>query len=165
MSIPKMACVAGLLVVVLSAVAVLWEWSPAAAEEKASQAAGATPDVEGMAKIKALQEERIKTLRQRKEILEEMNRARGYDLAEVLRASNDLLKAELDAAESPTRRIAILGEIVKNMTLLEKIAEARQKAGTPGGEPAVYLEAKANRLKAEIALERERMKAKTQPAK
>lgn len=68
-----------------------------------------------------------------------------------------LLRAELDAADKATDRVALYKDFVAAMKKYGDIAEAQYKAGT--GTHAADLKFKARRLEAEIQLERAKSKA------
>ena len=70
----------------------------------------------------------------------------------------DVLKAELELADSDDARIRVLAQLVQIAKELEDINDQRFKAGRC--PPSDRLAAKANRLEAEIELERAKAKAK-----
>lgn len=104
----------------------------------------------------SLLKERRDTLRQLAQDVEQCYRAGRATLDSLIRASNLLLEAELDLAKTKAERIAIYEKLVANLRQLEKAAEARHQAGAPGGGVSEVLSAKADRLKAEIQLAREK---------
>lgn len=107
-------------------------------------------------KLKELLKERHATL---KEIAAQTARAyqtRGVPIERLHEAEEAVLKAELDLCDSDKERIAVLEKLVA----LAKGQEEREmelvKAGSVPG--TALLRAKANRLEAEIALERAKSK-------
>ncbi len=108
------------------------------------------------AKKESLLKERRDTLRELVRLTEARYRSGRATLDFVIRASNQLLEAELDQAKTKAERIAIYDKLIANLRELEKILEARQKVGAPGGDMADLLDARTARLKAEIQLSQER---------
>jgi outer membrane protein TolC len=98
--------------------------------------------------------ERRETLRQLVKAAEQHYRSGNTTLPSVIRASNLLLEAELEAAKTKAERIALYEKMVENLRELEKVAEAGYKAGVRPMDDV--LEARAARLKAEIQLAREK---------
>jgi hypothetical protein len=84
----------------------------------------------------------------------------------LVRAWNDVLKAELDLCRTAAQRISVCERLVENMKKLEAIAKMKYQRAL--GTNADYLESKAARLEAELELQRERANAdvvgKSQPA-
>jgi hypothetical protein len=105
-------------------------------------------------KVKALLKERLAILRELA-----ANTTKGYkqgsvSMKEVHEANETVLQAELELAETREERIPILEKFVAEAKNHEEhVAPAAKQ-----GQPVPLLEAKAHRLKAEIALERERQK-------
>jgi outer membrane protein TolC len=103
-----------------------------------------------------LLEERRDTLRKLMEAVELQYRHGTGTLDAVVRASNDLLNAELALGPSQADRVRILERIVENMKKLEEMVGARHEAGR--ATISDVLSAKAARLHAEILLLGERDK-------
>jgi outer membrane protein TolC len=110
-------------------------------------------------KLADLLTERRDTLRKLVEAVELQYHHGAGTLDAVVRASNDLLDAELALAPSEADRIAILERIVQNLKALEEMVSARYNAGR--ATISDVLSAKAARLNAEILLltEREELEA------
>ena len=105
-------------------------------------------------KVKALLKERLAVLRELAAIAAKGQQQRVVAFKEVHEANEAVFQVELELAESGEQRIAILEKFVAEAKLHEKhVAPAADQ-----GQSALLLEAKAHRLKAEIALERERQK-------
>jgi hypothetical protein len=103
-------------------------------------------------KIRKLLKERIATL---KEMVREMEASKAVGRTGsdgVLKARIEVLRAELELAESQKERIAIHEKIVALAMEFEILAQESFKAQTLS--TVDLLRAKANRLEAEIALER-----------
>jgi hypothetical protein len=109
------------------------------------------------AKIKELQKERIEALKQLVAISAKLYQSARASYDEALDAQVLLLKAELDAAEKPSDRVALYKDFVEMMKGYEKMAAAQKQAGR--GTDAAVLKFKAKRLEAEIQLERAKAKA------
>jgi hypothetical protein len=147
------------------AVGVLVGGGPAAAQEPKPTAPGKVVADEGEpAKVKALLKERLEVLREMEKALKNSYESFGtVPLERVLQASRKVIQAELELAETAAERVALREKAVAIAKEIEKILKTRHDAGTvPIYE---YLEAKAARLEAEIALERERAKLKEAPKK
>ena len=109
-------------------------------------------------KVRQLQKERLAVL---KEIAADKNGRyqQGHLTADdALQATAEVLKAELELADSDDARIRVLAQLVQIAKELEDINDQRFKAGRC--PPSDRLAAKANRLEAEIELERAKAKAK-----
>ena len=106
------------------------------------------------AEIEALLKERRDTLQQLVESTEALYRSGVAPLDSLLRATDELLAAQLELAKSKEERIAIHRERLKNARRLEHHSETIYKEGR--ASVTEYLRAKAARLKAEIELARER---------
>ncbi len=109
---------------------------------------------DGNSRIKPLQQELIATLN---EVVEAANvqkqQARG-SATEVLEAQRQVLDATLDAAESNEERVKVLQSILD----VQRQLEAWAKNGHSNGRITTIevAKAKAARIKAEIALEKEK---------
>jgi RND family efflux transporter MFP subunit len=102
-------------------------------------------------RVKELQKERIVVLKELVEGATKLYQNARVDYFEVIDARTSLFKAELEAAEKQTDRIAVCKAMVDEWKDLEKVAEARVMAGR-GTKVAVF-KFKAMRLEAEILLE------------
>jgi outer membrane protein TolC len=109
-------------------------------------------------KIKELQKERIDTLKELVDSTTELFKtARGaVKYEDVLEAHLLLLKAQLEAEEKESDRIALYRKTVDVLKNYEKFAQ-RQVAAGRTTQPAV-LKIKARRLEVEIQLEKEKAK-------
>ena len=105
-------------------------------------------------RLTALLNERREVLRKLVDAAEQRYRAGAATLEAAIRASNQLLEAELELADTKAERIAVHEKLVGNLQRLEQVAEARRAAAAAALEEV--LEAKAARLKGEITLLRER---------
>jgi hypothetical protein len=112
---------------------------------------------ESTAKIKELQKERIATLRELVTLSTKLYQSARASYDEALDAQVQLLKAELDAADKASDRVALYNDFVATMKGYEKLAAAQKEAGR--GTSAAILKFRAKRLEAEIQLERARAKA------
>jgi outer membrane protein TolC len=143
---------------ILAAVAATLLTGPASSQEKADQpgkdkAEGSTK------KVKELQKERIATLKMVVEISEKLAKSARIEIGDLLEAKMSLLKAELDAAEKESDRIALYKTAIDSLKEYEALAKAQFEAGRA---TELYVHrAKATRLEVEIALE----KAKDKEAK
>jgi hypothetical protein len=115
---------------------------------------------ESTAKIKELQKDRIATLRELVAISTKLYQSGRASYDEALDAQVLLLKAELDAAEKASDRVAIYREFIELMKGYEKLAAAQKQAAR--GTDAAILKFKAKRLEAEIQLEKTKAKAAKQ---
>ena len=94
--------------------------------------------------------------------LDEQHKAGSVALEEVQQANLRVHKAELDLCETDKERVAVHEKIVGILREMEeRVAELHKQAVA---SQAAVIEAKVNRLEAEIALERAREKA-ANPAK
>jgi hypothetical protein len=105
--------------------------------------------------LEDLQKERLATLRELAKMATDAYQKGGTgSYLEVQRVIRQLLEAELEQCGSEKERVAILEKFVAAAKDLEKHAAALHKAGVTS--PRTVLEAKADRLQVEIALERAR---------
>jgi hypothetical protein len=133
-------CPIGVAIVIASAIAAD---PPVPGQDEASQ------------QLEFLLKARRDTLRQIVNLLEAERRTGGRATEEpILRASNQLLDAELDLASTKAERIALREKVVTNLQQIEKITAAQVGFGVRKPEEA--LQATAARLKAEIQLLREK---------
>jgi outer membrane protein TolC len=123
------------------------------------QAKGPSP--EEMAELKALCKERVEALQEAYRVKWEEYKAGRATLQVVLELRKELGKAEVDLEEKPEDRITILGNNVKMLKEVEDATKEKFDGGrVTYGDVQM---SKAARLEAEIALQRERMKAKAPP--
>jgi hypothetical protein len=111
---------------------------------------------ESAKKIKELQKERIATLKQLADQTTKQFQSGTVSLEEAIVARLLLHKAELDAAEKESDRIALYKNIVDELQKAEMIADANVKAAQ--GTMSTVLKVKARRLEAEIDFERAKAK-------
>jgi outer membrane protein TolC len=111
---------------------------------------------ESVKKVKELQKERIDTLKELTEQITKLAQSGRVEFGEVLEARMLLLKAELDAAEKESDRIALYQKTIDTLKEYEERANAQVKAGR--GTAAVGLKIKARRLEVEIQLEQAKVK-------
>lgn len=97
--------------------------------------------------------ERVEILKQRAELLQEQFHTGNTSLDLFIRASNDLLDAELELAAERTQRIVILRQRLANMNELEAAADARYRTGVGGLDDVLAV--KAERIAQEQQLNRE----------
>jgi hypothetical protein len=124
------------------------------------QARGPSP--EEVAKLKALCKERVDALWEAYRIRSEEYKPGRATLESVLEIAKELRKAELDLFEKPEERIAALEKNLEVLKTTEELTKQKFNDGRLSGSSVAL--SKAARLEAEIALHRERMKAKA-PAK
>ena len=108
------------------------------------------------AAIESLLKQRRDILRQMVDMVEDACRQGRRQYADMVRASESLIEAELELTTDKAERIALRKRRLDGMKTLEEIARAQQQVGR-----AVHSElfaATAARLKAEIDLLRERAK-------
>lgn len=108
------------------------------------------------AKLKDLLKERVAAAREVGAMVKERFKNGHATIEQMHDAARLLYDAELDACETLKDRVAVLEKLVAAAKELEEYAAQRAKTGL--GTPDSALVAKAERLKAEIALERERAK-------
>lgn len=127
--------------------------------EKARVAPGDQADANGekqvdrQARIKQLQKERLDALQDLVETTTALvNHARMFP-AEARQALQELLEAQLEYAPAGPERTAILKQIVDSHRKMEEAAQALRQSGR--ATEVDVLRAKAARLKAEIAVQRE----------
>ena len=105
-------------------------------------------------RIKPLQNDLIATLQEVVDITQAKRAAAKASTLDVLRAQRPILDATLDAAETSQERLAVLESIVELEKKSEELAEAFHKNARL--EYSEFLKVKATRIKAEIALEKEK---------
>lgn len=124
--------------------------------------APATPQEQGTRKdetskkIKALQKERIATLKEVADHVNALFKSGHASFEEAAEARLLVLNAELDDAEKQSDRIAINEKIVDVMKKYEEVADSMVKVGKE--MRSSFLKTKARRLEAEIRLERAKLK-------
>jgi hypothetical protein len=111
-------------------------------------------DAAGAQKLAALQGERRDILREAVEGAEMLFRNARVEYSTVHRLSIELLNAELDLAPDRAARIAVRERILKQRQAMEEIVVAQKEAARTA--EVTVLEAKADRLQAEIDLLREK---------
>jgi len=83
------------------------------------------------AQLKALQDERIRTLTQTVAALTAQYKVGMLaDVSQVFSAENELCNAQLEVTDEPEKRIALLTEQLRTANELLKVAQARVDAGT-----------------------------------
>ncbi len=122
---------------------------PAAAPEKAANAD----------KLQRFLEERVKLADEAYRLLQASYEAGTMTLDPLMAASNDLTEAMLAMSKTKAERIAIREKQVERANDLEAKLKALNKVNARGGEADKVARAGANRIRAEIALERERRNA------
>lgn len=149
------------------AVAAPADESPRASSDAPRSETGPVKDPVGVSpdRLRKLLIERRDTLRKLVDTQQAMYKSANGSLESVIIASNRLLDAELELA-SQAERIAILEEKVRNARTLEDFVDGKYRSGA--GPLTEVLEARSDRIDAEIQLERERMRQmvspETQPA-
>jgi hypothetical protein len=112
--------------------------------------------------LKQLRAERLTVLREIVKQTTEAFKAGATDYQQVSAATQALHQAELEQCESDKDRVAVLEKIVAQAKAAEQIADQRSKTGT--SQPWEALKARADRLQAEIDLEKAETKVVTRPA-
>jgi acetolactate synthase small subunit len=111
-------------------------------------------ETEAKSKIKPLQNELIDTLKKVAETSEVLVRNGRMSVIDAMQDQRAYLDATLDISENNQERISILEAILEKQKTFESIAEALKRDARV--TEVVLLKAKAERIKAEIALEKER---------
>jgi RNA polymerase sigma factor (sigma-70 family) len=111
------------------------------------------------AKLQALLKERLETVRAMADKMKELHKQKAVDQEVLQRAYVRVYKAELDLCETAKERIAILKQIVEVYKEIEDHASQLERQRIASRH--VVQDAKLNRLEAEIALEREKVKLAT----
>ena len=135
---------------------VIWHSSSAqGSPEKSNVRRSARVDEPDRSKLQSLQRDLIDTLAAVRSSLEQERQSGFVTSSDVLRENIELLGAELDAQETDADRLVVLERIADQYKEIEtNAAEAAQRAPS---SPSVLLRPKADRLKAEIAVERCRL--------
>jgi hypothetical protein len=110
-------------------------------------------------RVKELQQERIATLKTVVEMGMKLTTVGHFEIRDVSEARMTLLKAELDAAEKESDRIALYKEALDSLKQYEALAKAAKEAAK--ATELDKLAIKSRRLEVEIWLEQ----AKTKTAK
>ena len=108
-------------------------------------------------KVRALQEERLATLKEIAAEWEKVFRAGRALYEDVLQARLMVLRAQLELCDSDRERVAVHEKIVALAKETEEMQTLRYQAARLSHSD--LLMAKANRLEAEVALERAKAKA------
>lgn len=104
--------------------------------------------------VEQLQQEHLAVLQQLVEVAFEAYKVGEADIAQGMQAQQQLLDAKLELAEDRDSRLKILADAVNLATEWQKVAEAQYRAAQTS--QADVLQCRANSLKAEIALLREK---------
>jgi outer membrane protein TolC len=129
--------------------------APANPQDKANPPRKDQAD-ESAKKIKELQKQRIATLKEMADGITNLFQRGQGSFEEVLEARMLVHKAELDAAEKESDRIALYKNMVDLLKQTEEIAATKFKAAR--GSANSVLKVRAMRLEAEINLERAKAK-------
>ena len=106
--------------------------------------------------LEALQLQRIATLREIVQVMEDQYSTGQNDLASVLRAKHNLLRARLEHAVEKTQRLQLLQEQLEEFRQLETVVQTKVDAGIVTN--VQLLSVRAERLAAQIELVREQDK-------
>lgn len=106
--------------------------------------------------VNKLLQERLAVLKEFAALTRKAHESGYVPVTSVHDANEAVFRAELDLAETVESRIAILEKLLAEAKLHEEHVSLMSKAGS--GQAFMVLRAKAHRLDAEIALEREKMK-------
>jgi RNA polymerase sigma factor (sigma-70 family) len=107
-------------------------------------------------KVRALLEEKLALTRELAEAVQQLYKSSAASREQLLQANLRVFKAELDLCETDNERIAVYEKMVAAYKEMEEQALQLQKSGQ--AQRPVVIEARLNRLEAQIALER--LKAK-----
>lgn len=129
-------------------VAVLLTSAPTPKEPPAVEAANK--------RVKELQKERIAALKKAADAGFDLAKNARLDMVAALEDRLELLRAELDAAEKESERVALYVKTLDALKAYEEVADAQFRAGR--GTERVVLKIKARRLETEIALERAKIR-------
>jgi RNA polymerase sigma factor (sigma-70 family) len=128
------------------------------AKEEKEAALGEEP-APNNAKVKALLQKRLDTLRSVAERAEQLFQKGAMALEDVRRVRIRVYQAEVDLCDTVKKRIAVLQKIVDEQKAMEEVIARHVAQGT--ASQTTMLEATVSRLEAEIALEREKAKLPT----
>lgn len=143
---------------ILVAVSAILAVAPASAQERVNPPAKEQPEASAQ-KIKELQKERIATLKEQLDLLNELARsprAQRESNGEALETTLLLLQAELEITEKGADRIALYQKAIDRLKQFEKMAKADVAAGRNSELPLLRI--KARRLDVEIQLEKAKVK-------
>lgn len=129
--------------------------SPVRAQEGSAPASKDQTE-ESAKKIKELQKERIAVLKKLTDQLANLYKFGRVDYGEVLQASRQLAEAELEVAETDKERVELYQKLIAALKEHEEWVTRDFRAGRVPG--AGLLKAKAERLEAEILLEKVKVK-------
>jgi hypothetical protein len=104
--------------------------------------------------VRALQEERLATLRKIADLVEQRRRQGGASMAEVALAKRNVAEAELELCTSPADRVTVIEKIVDEARTLE--SQAAQRAQDNLACQEVALAMKADLLRWQVRLEQAR---------
>ena len=107
-------------------------------------------------KVKELQQERITTLKAVVELGTKLATVGHFEIRDISDARMTLLKAELDAVENESDRIALYKEALNSLQQYEALAKAAKEAAR--ATELDKLAIKARRLQVEIWLEQAKIK-------
>ncbi|MCA9029620.1 MAG: hypothetical protein KDA66_02365, partial [Planctomycetaceae bacterium] len=113
---------------------------------------GDEPPNSHLQRVQELLQERHDVLAQRVEMLEVLFKGSVVSPIDVSKARDELFAAKLELAQSRDERVAILKEQVANLQQIEKYCQVLVERGV--ANMSDVLEAKSNRLRVEIELER-----------
>ena len=113
--------------------------------------AGQVPSGTDPHPIRELQEERLATLRQIVELIDQKRRQGSASMAELALANRDVTEAELEICANQTERVIVLEKIVEDARIFE--SKAAQLAQENLASQEVALAMKADLLKSRIRLE------------
>ncbi len=107
------------------------------------------------ARVRELQEERLMVCQELVRCMDAQIEAGLIDMGSGWKARESLWEAQLDLAETQADRVRIHQELVQALESLHKMVELR--VGDGGGRLADELGVRSNLLKAQIALEKEKL--------
>lgn len=116
--------------------------------------AGQVPSGSDPHPIRELQEERLATLQQIADLVNQRRRQGSASVAEVVSARREVAEAELEMCSSQIDRVRLLEQIVEDARLLAN--QAAQRAQDNLASQEVALTMKADWLQSQIRLERAR---------
>lgn len=116
--------------------------------------AGQVASVTGTHPIRELQEERLATLRQIVELVDQKRQQGGASMAEVAAAKREVAEAELEMCATPADRVKVLERIVADARIVADKASQLAQDNLISQELALAM--KAELLRSQIRLERAR---------
>jgi hypothetical protein len=117
----------------------------------ATRLAGETPSQANAHPVRALQEERLATLRKIVDLVDQRRRHGSASMSELVLAKRNVAEAELELCTSPTERVMVLEKIVEGARILE--SQAAQGGHDNLVSQEVVLAMKADLLRSQIRLE------------